>query len=337
MATKYKMKMRKKGVFLTFISIAVIAAVLVIFIPSNISLKKDASAIRARVSNVNDYVFDLENVYLKKALQASGRRAIISLIEDMKAKQVFLAKFESAFAEAMVNGKLDNQPLPLMNGNNYNDLVNGIVATAEGTFNVQTKFESITPKNVSISQMTPWYLIVEINVSFSVMTAENTASWNRSSTITEEISIENFEDPYYIVKSEGKYSNIIKRTGTLFDEWTVAKVIDFITNGDYTHFEEAKVPSFISRFTGSIEPSDCCGIESLVNPNKLGSLGLPKKDASYADYLYWSATASCADSPLTLYRDNVIDSAFPGFKLDLGHISRYKLSADAQICPPPQQ
>ncbi|MCH8329397.1 MAG: hypothetical protein IIB81_03310 [Nanoarchaeota archaeon] len=52
----------KKGMFLTFISIAIIAAAVIIFTPSDINLRKDISVIKTRVTIVNNYVLDLENV-----------------------------------------------------------------------------------------------------------------------------------------------------------------------------------------------------------------------------------------------------------------------------------
>jgi hypothetical protein len=78
----------KKGIFLTFISIAIIAAAILIFTPSDVNLKKDLSVVKTRVSNVNEYVLDLENVYLERTLQATGRRTIIALIKYMEAETI---------------------------------------------------------------------------------------------------------------------------------------------------------------------------------------------------------------------------------------------------------
>ena len=95
-------KLNKKGLFLTFISIAIVAAMIAIFTPPNISLEKDISAVKARVENVNEYVFDLENVYLENTLNAIGRRAIIALIDYMQEEtirtgtEVFLSNFHES-------------------------------------------------------------------------------------------------------------------------------------------------------------------------------------------------------------------------------------------------
>lgn len=332
----------KKGMFLTFISIAMIAAVIIIFTPSSVELKKDIPAVKARVSNVNSYVYDLENVYLKDTLQASGRRAIIAIIEYMETNG-FLTNFENDFKQVILEGTIGDPPetLPLMTDKTFIDLKNEIVDTAITTFNVDTEFAPIERDEIRVYQARPWFVEVEADVSFIVTTAEGTASWERAVTIKTDISIENFEDPYYIVNTKenpgGIYVNKIRQSPINFDEWDVNKVMDFIDNGDYTHFRDSKAPSFIGRFTNDLTPSECCGIESLVDPNKLQSLGLDSdRDVSYVDYLFWSTEENCAAPPFNLYRINAIHTDFPGFKLNLGTLSRYNLPADKQLCPLPE-
>ena len=322
-----KFRMHKKGMFLTFISIAIIAGIIIIFNPTSVDLKKDVSSIKSRVSNVNDYVFDLENVYLKRALQASGRKSLISLIANMGTTKSFLSDFDSSFKEIILEGTISGANVPEMDGHTFLELKDQIAAAAEKSFNVQTEFSPIAASNINVFQENLWFITVEADVSFKVSTAENTASWERKGTISADISIENLIDPYYLVKTNGAYVNKVRRSGTSFDDWTLAKVTDFIADGNYTHFADGNSPDFISRFTGSVTPSQCCGIESLVNPGKT-----PARSTSYADYLFWSSADSCASPPLSLFKVTGISSPF---KLDIGHISKYNLQAETQLCPPP--
>ncbi len=344
-AMRLSSRMHKKGMFLTFISIAIIAGIIIIFNPTSVDLKKDTSSLKSRISNVNSYVFDLENVYLERALQASGRRAIISLIGYMEAKteaaneERFLSdfglNFEGAFSEAMVEGSVNGEPLALMAGQTFPELVDDITAAARSAFNVNTEFSGLDVNDVTVHQSSPWFVNVDFQVSFMVTTAEGTASWQRSAAISTAISIENFEDPYYLVKTLGKYSNKIKKSSVGFNEWDVNKVKGFITDGAYTHFQDGQAPGFISRFVNDVTPSQCCGIESIVDPNMLQSLGLASdKDASYSDYLFWSTAENCDNPAFSLYKVNSIDADFPNLKFDLGHLSKYRLSADEQLCPP---
>ena len=126
-----KFRMHKKGMFLTFISIAIIAGIIIIFNPTSVDLKKDVSSIKSRVSNVNDYVFDLENVYLKRALQASGRKSLISLIANMGTTKSFLSDFDSSFKEIILEGTISGANVPEMDGHTFLELKDQITAAAE--------------------------------------------------------------------------------------------------------------------------------------------------------------------------------------------------------------
>jgi hypothetical protein len=183
---------------------------------------------------------------------------------------------------------------------------------------------------VSITQVRPWFIDLTLNVSFSVNS--ETSSWNISNFIVNtELSNQNFSDPYYTVNTNGAYVSRINRTHVAFDEWDIEKVKDHIRSGTYTYY--ANAPSFLMRFTDDLSVSTCCGIESLVNPNKLSGLGInPDEDVSYADYLFWSTTAGCED--LNLYTVNDISTEFPNIKFDFDHLFLYNLTKDSQqICP----
>ena len=334
----------KKGMFLTFISISLIAVLIIIFTPSDITLRKDASVVETRASNVNNYVLDLENVYLERTLHATGTKTIIALIEYMEAEtirtgtEVFLTDFEADFKQVLLYGTIGDPPQPIdnffdpdiMTGNTYDDWIDKIIITAKDVFNVDTTF---TINGIKVYQIRPWFVDVDADVSFSVYS--ETASWNKENAIIKaEIEIENFNDPYYLVSTGGSYANKIRKSGTKFDEWNIEKVKDFIRDGNYTHWENGNAPSFIMRFTNNLGASSCCGIESLVNPN---NPAISDKDVSYADYKYWSATLLCPNSNLYIVNGITGPSPlFPNFKLDLDHVVKYNLLPNAVLkCPPP--
>ncbi len=329
MAVSNAMLQGKKGMFLTFISIAIIAATIVIFTPSDLDLKKDMPVIKTRVANVNEYVSDLENVSLERTLQATGRKTFIGLIDYVKTNGFFPseAEFKNAFSQALLSGEYNGNPINGMAGNTYNDWLNKIKNNAKTTLNVDTSF---TVSNVQVYQIKPWAVNVDADVSFDVLS--ESASWSKAITVKTEISVEDFNDPYYLVKSNGAYANRIRQSGTKFNEWNVEKAKDFIRDGNYTHWKNSQAPNFIMRFTNTILPSSCCGIESLVNPNKPS---ITDKDVSYADYRYWSATPICPNSDL--YAINGISNGeFPNFKLDFDHVVKYNLVSGAALeCPPP--
>lgn len=331
-------KLGKKGMFITFISIAIIAAIIIILTPSKINLKESISVVKTRVENVNEYVMDLENVYLERTLQATGRKTLISLIlyVDIRGPFSTAAEFENAFAEVLLSGTINNGEdidsitgQPIMTDNTYNNWIDRIKTIAQNTFNIDTTFNTINIADIQLNQVNPWFVNVDADITFSV--TSETASWNKNVLIKTEIPIENLNDPYYLINTDPNYANKIRKSGTKFDEWNVNKVKDFIREGNYTHFQNSNAPNFLMRFYNDISASSCCGIESLVDPN---NPAISNQDTSYVDYLYWSTTPDCDN--LNLYSVNEINTEFPNTKFDLNHLAKYKLSADEQLCPPPE-
>ena len=326
----------KKGIFLTFIAISLIAAFILVFLPSNISLKKDIPAVKTRVTTINAYVTDLEDVYLEKSLQASSTKTITALIKYMQSQNQFLADFDGSFREVLLKGTISGQPIDnfiepnIMAGNTYPDWLGKMKTTADAAFNINTNFNNINVNDIKVYQTSPWILTVDATVSFTV--SSETASWSKTVSVRSEIDIQDFNDPYYLVNTAGAYTNRIKKSSVSFDEWDIGKAKEHIRQGTYVHFEGSKAPNFIMRFTNTIAQSSCCGIESLVNPNKPG---ITNKDVSYADYKYWSSTPACPNSDLYTI-DGISNGEFPNFKLDLDHVVKYNLRSSAALkCPPP--
>lgn len=320
--------------FMTYIAITLIAAAIIIFTPSDINLEKDIPVIKARVGNINEYVLDLENVTLERALQASARKALIGLINHVNQTSQFFSselEFKEVFSQVLLNGSYHGNLMGNMTNNTYNDWLTKIRNNAQNTFNVDTFF---AVSNVQIYQVKPWFVNVDADVEFNV--SSESVFWTKNVTIKSEISVENFNDPYYLVKTNGAYLNKIRQSGAKFNEWNVTKVKDFIRDGNYTHFGTSQAPNFLMRFYNDVSASECCGIESIVNPN---NAAISDNDVSYVDYLYWSTVLGCND--LNLYTENSasgINSEFPNIKFDWDHVVLYRLLQDPladvqQICP----
>lgn|SRR3989338_5824990 len=320
----------KKGIFLTFIAISLTAAFILIFLPSNLSLKNNANAIKTRVITMDEYVIDLENIYLERALQSTGTKATIALIEYMRSQNRFLANFEDSFKEVLLHGTISGQPIDnfiepdIMSGNTYPEWLERIKSAANPTFNVNTNFGAISADDIKVYQTRPWFLTVDMNITFSV--SSETASWNKNVLASSEIDIQYFSDPYYLINTAGLYPNKINKTDIKFNEWNVNKFRDHIRHGTYAHFENSKAPNFIMRFTNTSLNSSCCGIESMVNPNK-PTIGEDME--SYADYLFFNH--SYKNKCNELYNLTELWDQYNGFKLDFGHLALYNLTSISAI------
>lgn len=323
-----KGRMKRKGIFFTFIAITITAVFILVFTPqADISLQKDRESVKARISSIDNYVNDLESTYFEAILRATTFKAILSLVNYMNSTGSYISNLDSAFSEVMLAGKINSIPIDeitgrkIMGNNTLADWSSRIAETAKDTLNVNT---TIKISNISAFQAKPWS--IESALSLELAVKSNVAEWKKNITVTTSIGIEGFDDPYYIINTGGTYANKVKKSGVEFNQWNIAKVREHVRNGTYAHWENSGAPSFLMRFTNTMANSSCCGIESLVNPNKISP---SDQMESYADYLFWSHkfAGNCSQ----LYNITGLWDEFRHFKLDLDYVVRYNITAEDAV------
>jgi len=321
--------MKKKGIFFTFIAITIMAVFILVFTPqSDISLQKDTQAVKTRITTIDNYVSDLENTYFETILRAATYKTILSLIFYMNSTGSYLTNLDSSFSEVIKTGNINGIPIDsitnkkIMENNTLTNWSSRIIETASDALNVNT---TIVITNVSVFQTKPWSIDSSINVNFTVKSS--VAEWKKSATITTTISIEGLHDPYYLVNTNKVYTNQIKKSTVEFNQWNIAKVREHLRNGTYVHWENSDAPSFLMMFTNTIAQSSCCGIESLVNPNKISP---SDQIDSYVDYILWNTANNAPCSQLyniTKPPASVgLWDEFRYFKLDFDHLAKYNIT-----------
>ncbi|HLC49825.1 MAG TPA: hypothetical protein VJI97_00170 [Candidatus Nanoarchaeia archaeon] len=338
-----KIKMNKKGIFFTFIAITMMIVFIILFTQQpDLSLTRNSNGVLVRISSIDDYIDDLEKSYLKTALQTSSYKAIFSLIEYEKGG-AYLADFNESFFEVASNGTIEDPygsgihvlidtitGKKIMENSTMENWTKSISDTASSTFNINT---TIKINNITALQSNPWEIDITLDANITV--ASNVAKWKKRSMIQTSIPIEGLSDPYFLVNTNGAYDNKIKKSSVIFNQWNISKAREHLRNGTYVHWQNSQAPSFIMRFTNSINPSECCGIESLVNPNKLA---IPDNIESYTDYLFWTSAYSSRCIELynitypggnPPYTGGLWDE-FQYFKMDFDSLVRYNISQDSQ-------
>ena len=327
-----KITIKKKGIFFTFIAITIMAVFILVFTPQgDISLQKNAQAVTTRIGSVDDYVNDLESRYFETVLRATTYKTILSLIFYMNSTGSFINNLDPVFSEVMINGTINKVPIDsitgkkIMDNNTLTNWSNRVIEAARDTLNVNT---TIIISDVSVFQTKPWNIDSSLRVSFAVKS--NVAEWNKSTIISTTIGIEGFYDPYYLVNTNKAYTNQIKKSTVEFNQWDITKLREHLRKGNYVHWENSDAPSFLMRFTNTVTSSSCCGIESLVNPNKISTSDQLR---SYVDYHFWKNDVPCSE----LYDITSLWDEFNHFKLDFDHVTRYKIQqqdATKTTCPP---
>ena len=332
-----KINLGKKGIFFTFIAITIIAIFILVYTPqSDISLQKDFGSVAVRINSVDSYVDDLQNRYFETVLRATTYKTLLSLVFYMnRTPPDYLTNLDSAFQEVAINGTINKVPVDSITGKKIMEnstLINWsskIIQAAQDTLNVNT---TIIINNVSITQTKPWS--VDASLSLDIAVKSNVAEWNKKNvTVTTSMSIEGLHDPYYLVKTNGAYTNQIKISSVEFNKWNITFVREHLRNGTYVHWENSDAPSFLMRFTNTMTNSSCCGIESLVNPNRISPAD---QTESYVDYLFWTHRFNLqCDKLFNITNPNTGEvglwDEFRYFKLDINHTTSYNITSKYAI------
>ena len=301
---------------------------ILVYLPqSNVSIEKDKGSLQVRINTLNGYVDELETEYFELVLRASAKKSLISLAQLINQTNTFIPNVQVAFAEAMINGTYGGVDIDSITGLNMmtnNTLINWsnfIINTANEAYNVNT---TISINNITINQSKPWTIDATVNLDVTVVGA--VAKWVKENiSIATFLSIEGLYDPYYLVNTGGDYGKTIKESGVRYDEWNITKLRGHIRNGTYLHRENSEAPSYLMRFTNDIRNSSCCGIESVVDPNKIESSQAKDQDRSYVDYHFWDNTfINDCELIFNITNEDVIPEGgiwdeFEYFKLDLNN------------------
>lgn len=331
-------KVKKKAIFFTFIAIVIMAVFILVLTPqADISLQKDTQAIKKKIGSVDNYVASLEDSYFETVLRATTFKTMLSLVFYVNSTGKFLANIDQIFFEVITNGTVNNVPIDsltgkkIMENSTLTNWSNRIIQVGWDTYNVNT---TIVIVNVSVNQTDPWRLTPSLLLNITVKS--NFAEWRRNATISTTIGIEELYDPYYLINTVGlfSYGKKIKKSEIPFDKWNISQVRVTLKNAAYVYWKTTKAPSYLMRFVNNTNNSECCGIESLVDPAKIAP---QDQMGSYVDYLFWSYAYNSVANCTRLY--NITNPATGGgiwdeykyFKLDFDHVVLYNITSNDAV------
>lgn len=149
----------------------------------------------------------------------------------------------------------------------------------ENLFDKKGVNASITIKNITIQQKTPWDISVKATVSYELKDRRDDTIWGSAQPIRTTIGVEGLKDPLYTTMTDGDYENIIV-------ESEEKDIEDIALNQSYIQSEDA--PSYIQRFYADELDKDQYekGIESLVNIISYSNAGFTADNQSIIDWQF---------------------------------------------------
>jgi len=304
------MALNRKSMFFSITAIALISLVVFSFtIHTSYKLRDRVMVTETRIFSMNSFIDDVEKD-IERGLYISGFRSLMSMEQYITDNGIFLYNVNSCFKEAFLNGTINDSQMGLMNESTFTNWTQRIKEKA-------IKLDIIVDFDINdivIYQENPWTANIDLDVTLNLEDVKKTASWQRPLYITTNISIQEFEDPLYVINSYGRVTNTIIKT----------TITDFIVNNETTnlkihvnnsyYIESTRAPSFLMRLEGNLSSSSY-GIESLVNLEEFQAQEVPIKSRSVVDYIYFG------DQSTTNYNIKDMPS---WFKLDEEHLATYE-------------
>ena len=273
-------KKNKKAMVFTLLAIALLSLFLASY--GFYSISKDRKSINRRIETMNNYIFSIEK-NLPRQLFISGFRMIFLSTKEVIDTGDYITDINSTFQELFYNGTINNKQQDLMIGVTFSGIIDAINDKArEININV-----SLTNPTLIVFQEDPWNVKITLKTDLMIIDSANLAVWNRSLVTSAYVPITSFEDPLYIINSNGLLTNKYNKTiyTTFVQGADVSNLLDHTETPYYINSTLA--PSFLDRLEGKTSP-DINGIESLVYLPDLSTQGIELKSKSVVDYIYFS-------------------------------------------------
>ncbi|MBI2142492.1 hypothetical protein HYU15_03330 [Candidatus Woesearchaeota archaeon] len=333
----------KKGIFFTIIAVMLVAILAIAFAPEEYTTFKDRlPAVKTRVDVANEYVKILRNSYIEASAQTSGMDAMKALVLYVN-KTGYLPDekaVSSTFKEIMLNGSINGRLVEtyldsssaysVMHGRTFFHKIGAVENASRETLLIETSFrKNLSDYDIVLYQSNetgPWRIGVNITLSYYVNAS--LASWDITQTEITTFPAEGILDPLQLVSGANNISRVERTNSTVWNIANVSKLIE-----DQKYKQDSSAPSFLMRLYGNLSigsGSVCCGIESPINPNKIGVDINKCTRKSYIDWCFYSA--NCAPDAagkiwnITGITTYTAGQKFYGFKLDTSHAAAYNIT-----------
>jgi hypothetical protein len=326
------MAIGKKGVFFTVLSILIVGILLVMFRPNPGDVMKDRLEVeQARVRLASQMIDNINEAYMPRVMVVGTYRALNAMVLyiNFTGKYFNQTELNSIFEEVLVTGNLSGVPIdtiigqPMMDGYSVR---NSLIALEHDTrywlsmdveFNL-THFDAVLYQSNSTG-----YEFIGANLSMRYEVDAGVATWRVDNNWSALVPVQGLYDPLYMKEQEkGIPVNITKAAINYVADWT--SLYNFILNTNYVR--EPNAPSFLMRLTGNLSGSNCCGLESAINPVMLGLR--EQYNATYIDYFFYSRRCAPHTSDSSLYKlkhiyNDTVGNNFYGFLLDAPHYVKF--------------
>lgn len=286
--------MNNRGIFFTILVIVLISIFIVSYaLYASYGMR---GSVEKRIETLDSFVKTIEED-IPRHIYVAGYRFLFLSEKRIFEHNAFLTNTELRFQEAFYNGTFYGEPASVMDGARFSDMQNLFGSYA----NQMNANITLTNYSIHLTQTDPWSVDVIFTARLIIEDKNNNVKWDKTETFTSKVPIKNFEDPVYIVGTNGKVTpKIIQTNFTTFVSGS--DVSNLSTHlAAMTYIAASDAPSFLQRLQGNLSGSQF-GIESLVNLAALQAQDIPVYQKSIVDHVYFSTQnpSSCVVRPAGL-------------------------------------
>ncbi|MGC9059190.1 MAG: hypothetical protein ACP5H3_02175 [Candidatus Aenigmatarchaeota archaeon] len=300
-----------KGILFSLILffVTIFLALFLITQKSFVSFYSSQKAIENRIESM---IILSKNVFedSERALAIIGKRACVSAINFIITNGMPLNSSNETLVELIINGTINSNPQPLMEGATVNDWID----TLENLIDLQGFQAKIEIQKLIIQPYDSFNLEIDYRMKVEISDLRTKTNLTKVQDRKVLLNIEKLEDPLYPLNTYGRIVNtIVKSPHWLnYSSKDTSNLLDDLNNSYY--HPSLYGASFLDRLEGKYFvqqkywKKNPIGLESFVNKDKILSVGLPIiVNLTNIDYLYFS------NSNVTSYR---IANMPDNFRLD---------------------
>ncbi len=316
----------KRGIFFTLIGI-LLSALILLTISYEYSYQNTyrEETVTYRINSINNDMRSIEKD-MSREIHIGGFRTLLGMQDYIDEKGNFFNNSEEAFKEIFLTGEYQNESIKMMMDSSVKDWEERLNnEMAKGGIN-----SSINITNISVYQNNPWSIKVNISAFISLKDERLSIILNKTILSSNTINIIGLEDPLFTIYSYGRISREFKTSNiTNFVEGNnPSGLLNELEEGLYR--QSSTAPDYLMRLEGNFSNSKY-GIESLVNITELTDVGLPTKEKSVVDYIYFNNRTT---QDLCINNSKADPNLPDWFRLDKNdnHVEVYQIGSINQSC-----
>ena len=199
----------KKGIMFSLLTLAVIIPVLAIILVQQITISSYREKVTTEI-RLKELLDTYESITqdLDKSVEIVAPRAISACVNFVINNGTPLSSATDTIEELMIYGTLNSNSEELMEGNTLPVWINKI----KNVTSLRGFITDIQLVDVEVKPYDSWNLEIDVNLTINITEENGLASICRNFSMTNLVSIENFEDPLFTLKTFGRGSSIIQRS-----------------------------------------------------------------------------------------------------------------------------